>query len=264
MNIIFGIYDKLTPESVGPIKAFIQTLRSYYDGKIVIFSSLIDQDVCDFFQKYNIELIPKKTYDDKYNIHPSIIYATKRFVYYYYYLQQHPYSNILMIDTTDSLIQGNPFEIMSIYPNYSTIVSQEYKTIDECPYNSTWSKDFYSKEYDYYKNTPIICSGVIYTKFESNFYKILFKEINRAHEIGIFQQVIDQAYVNNITRLQKTDSTILPHYNPYFMHLGYTPKNEVTTEKNEIFINNIKPIIVHQYNRHYNLQWIDNTFQLNK
>jgi len=263
MKLIIGALEfrQTSNLNIEGVRAFCKTLRTYYSGDVVFFVRNIPPEIRTILVNANIELIEKDMYEQMYNIVPLGLNTSRR-IYYYLYLKFHPqYDQILAVDVYDVVFQNDPFRY---FFSKKITISEEAKTIFECPINKGWMEAEYNDELEHVIAKPILCAGVIYGNHESTiqFSRKFFDEIRRSQKLHNGKPpYLDQAFVEYIFHTKIPDATILPYVNPAVMHVGHEANENILFSNHGIIIRGERPAIIHQYNRHQNLtNWINSTF----
>ena len=166
---------------------------------------------------------------------------------------------ILLSDSKDVFFQGDPFEDNQKY----IIFGEEPTTIEECPFNSRWIKNLYTREiFEELKNSPVLCSGVTLGKYIDviAYTEAMASEIKNNTLRLIGSSGSDQGIHNKILHMDKVityktsrngDELIATlHYSDLREFLFRETQGLLTKERRLVKI-------VHQYDRHEKLaEWI--------
>ena len=247
----------MQPYDYRGLKVFCKSLREHYNGDCVFFIRNVPPQALDILKECNIKTIEKSEYEQKYNIVKFGINATRR-VYNYLFLKNNPqYTDIISIDVTDVYIQSNPFEANT---NGKAQISEEAVLIKDCRINAGWITGNYGDEaFKLIGNKPILCAGIIRANNE-NTKKISKLFINEVQELfkrsgGTKFGNLDQAHIEYMFHSLDFDKEILPYLNSSYMHIGHTKREDLSINNGVISISNkITPNIVHQYNRHADIE----------
>jgi len=182
---------------------------------------------------------------------------THRFFLYYYFLKKEGYQTILFTDVTDVIFQRHP---LSLHANTGIHVFQENDAfvIGNIIHNSRWIKEAFGEEvFRTMQNEPIYCAGTIIAKDESVF-AFLKDFINIVLDYHISPRIegIDQGVFNYmVSYLKKPYFRSHPNGEHVFT-MDLQPEAEIVYTEGKLFMKGKEetmPSIVHQYNRHENL-----------
>lgn len=152
-NLVMGLAFGYTVEKV---QNFIQSLRQYYDGDVVMITDPIDQTMADYYEKYNV-----MTYvvEQKFNIK---LIGFARWQLYLEVLNEHfpEVENIILSDIRDVVFQDNPFNHLS---GADLDFSIDQNTVGNCQeHNAKWIRDIYGEEeLERAKDQWILCAGLV-------------------------------------------------------------------------------------------------------
>jgi len=263
MKLVLASLEFLVqPYDYRGLKVFCKSLREHYDGDCVFFTRNVPPQAMDILKENNITSIEKSEYEEKYNIVKFGINATRR-LYNYLFLKNNPkYTDIISIDVTDVVIQSDPFKAKS---DGKAQISEEAVLIKDCTINAGWiSGNYGDKEFELIGNKPILCAGIIRANNE-NTQKLSKIFINEVQELfkrsrGTKFGNLDQAHIEYMFHSLDFDKEILPYVNDSYMHIGHTKRDDLSIDNGTITISsslgNITPNIVHQYNRHADIEGI--------
>ena len=105
-----------------------------------------------------------------------------------------------------------------------------------------------------------MCAGIIRANNQNTqaVSRMFFKEVQDLYirSNGTKFGNLDQAHIEYIFHTQPFDKEILPYLNPSFVHIGHTVRNniEISNADNSLCISGITPSMVHQYNRHKDVE----------
>lgn len=247
----------MQPYDYRGLKVFCKSLRKYYDGDCVFFVRNLPQSATDILAQNNIKTIDKGDYEAKYKMIKFGINATRR-VYYYLFLKNNPqYTDILSTDVTDVVFQSNPFAVQT---TGTAQISEEAVLIKDCKINAGWITGNYDEAtFRQIGNKPILCAGIIRANNQNTqtTSKLFIKEVQDLYvrSNGTKFGNLDQAHIEYIFHTQNFDKEILPYLNKSFVHIGHTVRNDIEiNEDGSLCISSITPTMVHQYNRHKDIE----------
>ena len=220
------------------VKPFLNSLLATgYSGGIVAVSN--NCGATSYLKSQGVEIL--EDIDNKYPIN------SRRFLTYRDYLQ--PISEpVIICDIRDIIFQTNPEKNMPV-DGVNVFCEYEEMTIGKCPYNSKWMKVIFgSVEWRF---LSIICAGVTsgrLTEYCDAVWKFL------AHlppTVGL-----DQAVHNHLVYSGLVKANIYPNELGEVYTVGYMPRETVPISEDGLIHNKAGeiPCIVHQYDRHKNLQ----------
>jgi len=168
---------------------------------------------------------------------------------------RHEFDNVLLTDSRDVVLQKNPFEFI----NGRVLSGLEEQCIGRCALNSEWLRHLYGNEVcEILSNRNIICAGVTMgpvreieqylTQMCGEIWRCLYKVAMAAqYDQGIHNYLIYKGSVSaELTSNQEGIIATLHHENP---------SNIQTNESSSaVIVQGKLPAIVHQYDRHRNLQ----------
>lgn len=257
MKLILGSLEFLMePYNVSGLKVFCKSLREHYNDDCVLFVRNLPTEADDILKQSNIQTINKTEYETKYNIVRFGINATRR-VYNYLFLKNNPqYTDIISTDITDVLVQDDPFKIST---DGSAQIAEEAKQIKDCTINAGWISGNYGEEaYNNLQNKPILCAGIIRANNENTKHltKMFVNEVQELYwrSQGTKFGNLDQAHIEYIFHCLTFNKQILPYLNQSFIHIGHTSKEDISVTKNKITISETTPSLIHQYNRHKEIE----------
>ena len=165
---------------------------------------------------------------------------------------------VMLSDVRDVILQGNPFQSMQAAGLHTGL---EGVTVASNPSNSTWIKDAYGLEvYGRLADQVSVCSGVsIGTRSDMAAYLEAFcdesSEVMRAKGTANLP-VWDQAFHIKMLLLDHYPHIKIP-VNGFISTLGMIEAHRVSiNDQREVLVDGIKPLVVHQYDRHPELSKI--------
>lgn len=254
-------FQGLTQHTAG-VEIFLKSLRKYYNGDVVFFTRNLHPTTKQLLDSFNIIQIDKTEFEQQHKIVRLGINATRR-LYYYIWLQEQDYDQILMADIFDVVFQSDPFEVYqnpfyvhAFNSDNVSIISEEARKIGECPINSGWIQAHYGT--DIFKKLcgkPILCAGLIFGNKEQtlNINKLFIDEVKSMYGRPGFGN-LDQAHIEYLFHTKDFPKLIVDYLNDDFMHIGHTKNEDIKFDNGRILIEDRYPSIVHQYNRHQNIQ----------
>lgn len=182
---------------------------------------------------------------------------THRFFLYYHFLKKERYQNILFTDVTDVIFQHHP---LSLTTNAGLHVFQENDAfvIGDIVHNSRWIKEAFGEAvFHSLQSEPIYCAGTIIASDEAVF-AFLKDFINIVLDYNISPRIegIDQGVFNYMISYLKQPYFRLHKNGEHVFTMDLQPENEVVYSGGKLFMKGKEettPSIVHQYNRHKNL-----------
>jgi hypothetical protein len=259
MKLILGSLEYLMqPYNFDGLKVFCKSLRKHYDGDCVFFVRNLPSEAMSLLIQHDIKTINKTEYEAQYNIVQFGINATRR-VYNYLFLKKNPqYTDIISTDITDVFVQFDPFSTVT---SGNAQIAEEAKLIKECKINAGWiSGNYGEQDFERLASKPILCAGIIRADNENTktVSKLFVQEVQNLYwrSQGTKFGNLDQAHIEYIFHTNAFNQEILPYLNDSFVHIGHTLPEDlvIDTNTNQIKINNKIPALVHQYNRHKNVE----------
>lgn len=248
-NVILGSVSGLNIEYIKP---FISSLKkSGFNGELCLFIDRVSDNTIDYLSKYNtqyeINLSPFHIDNRNISIH------CYRYILYQTYLSDNKdYSNIMLTDVRDVIFQNDPFDFE--FSNLCCFLEDKGKTINSCPYNSSWIHNAFGadtlKEIGSYN---ISCSGVTVGSY-SSIIPYLDKMAYFINKLGSNANTtgIDQGIHNYIVHKKLIDYKFFENLDGPVLTMGYTDPKSLHFKNDGFIINNNGDIIniLHQYDRH--------------
>lgn len=182
---------------------------------------------------------------------------THRFFLYYFFLKQSGYRSILFSDVTDVIFQRHPLSLNE-GPGLHVFGENDAFVIGDIIHNTRWIKEAFGEEvFREMEHSPIYCAGTIIAKDETVF-DFLKDFINIVLDYHISPRIegIDQGVFNYmISYLKKPYFRLHPNGDHVFT-MDLQPEQEIVYTGGKLFMKGKEgtlPSIVHQYNRHENL-----------
>src|SRR5215469_8377833 len=135
MDVILGACA-LYPE--GKVRPFIESLRRWYDGNVVLVTARLPSDTKSLLKRHavhEIEIDLSPPYTD--------IQSHRYQVYFDFLRANIAIDRIFLVDVRDVFFQGNPF---NSFPDHDLAVYLEEEIIGNCPHNRKWIDAFYGPE----------------------------------------------------------------------------------------------------------------------
>ena len=112
------------------IRVFVKSSKLYCD-KLTIIVLNIEQNLRDFLEQENVNIIEGSELAQKYNINTNISPFTLKVIFYYLYIKHYTKSkNVFICDITDNYFKGNVFNLLS--EDKSIFVASEDNKIKNC------------------------------------------------------------------------------------------------------------------------------------
>ena len=203
--------------------------------------------ICNVLFKVSRKLSPSKFIKLFLNTYHSQV---GRYAFYYTYLKQHPYNNILFTDVRDVVFQSDPFsgfnEKLAVFHESPSI-----KIKDET-FNRNWIKEGFGEDiYKMMANEKIYCSGTILGNYEGimTFLEIFISTCLKysipynikGMDQGIFNYLI---HTNQLKQIKKHDN------GDRILTVAPDSFSEIAYKEGKLFFNSKAPAIVHQYDRY--------------
>jgi hypothetical protein len=251
MNLIIGAAVNY---NIKDISTFVKSFRKYNDTDkvILIFNDISNNQILlDFLSKYNIDYI---TYNSNFST-SGVEVAHNRFKLYEEFLNKNKeFKSILLTDIRDVFFQGNPFEniqeeefIYFFEEDKNSDIKSEFQHTD-------WIKKYFGEEnYKVFERKQILCSGN--TMASTNQMIIYLKKINYYIEDSIkFPFLRDHAFHNWIGHIEKDLFKNISHKEngDVVATIGLTlerSKDLIIMKDDYLYVSNMKPSLVHQYDR---------------
>ena len=247
MNLILGVAAGYKWQD---LKIFIKSIRKYFDDEVVLILNNPDTELIEGLKKYSIK------YENT-NILPKESFYL-RYKYYYNFLKQNKFENILITDTRDVFFQDNPFNF-----DYSKELNffLEDEIIENSTINSKWIKRTVGKKgLDQIKKNKISCCGqvignyagildycdkmknkIIEHKYKPSLHSLFFRRKIFGWDQGIHNYLVHSNFFKNIDFFDNEHGDIATiHYSGDF---------NFDDEDNLLNKNKKKYSIVHQYDR---------------
>ena len=182
---------------------------------------------------------------------------THRFFLYYYFLKQKRYTNVLFTDVTDVIFQKHPLA-MTEGAGVHVFRENEAFVVGDIIHNSRWIKEGFGEPvFRKMQNEPIYCAGTIIAK-DQTVFAFLKDFINIVLDCNISPRVegIDQGVFNYMISYLKKPYFCLHPNGEYVFTMDLQPQNEIVYAEGKLFMKGKEgtlPNIVHQYNRHEDL-----------
>lgn len=191
------------------IRVFVKSSKLYCD-KLTIIVLNIEQNLRDFLEQENVNIIEGSELAQKYNINTNISPFTLKVIFYYLYIKHYTKSkNVFICDITDNYFKGNVFNLLS--EDKSIFVASEDNKIKNCDVNGTWIRTCYGEYiYNQIRDKNIINSGTLLgTRDECiAFLDKVTKDCNQILS-KISYPIIDQAVYNKIVHLNEHKVNII-------------------------------------------------------
>lgn len=252
-NILLGAAVGYETEK---IRRFVLSFRKHNnaDDVYLLIHNNINDDTALFLKNNNIKHILYDNYD-KYKTRKNTI-NNNRYIYYLNFLKEKKYNNIILSDTRDVVFQLNPFKTL---PNEGFIYFfEEDLNVGEEPCNKNWiNLCFGESYYENIKNKKIICSGITIGSYDLilEYLRRMVDEISYLEPNISATTVVDQAVHIRIGYDDKTPLKhlkIIPNGNGLVGTIGLTLEvnsNYIELKNNLLYLQNIIPSIIHQYDR---------------
>lgn len=246
-NLIIGMaVNKVA--NIESVEIFCKSLRLHYDGDVCLITDNNDQTFVDYLKSFNINVIYVK---DKVTIE-ALMY--KRWLLPHTVItKQYPdTTNIILSDVRDIIYQADPFPHLS---GKELDLSAETKRIQECPrWNCMWIRDMYGEDtLQRVKNNWILCGGLMAGKRDGilKLCELMLEEYKRLKHI-----FTDQGSLNVFYAEGKLPEATIHHTGDALVATIGHALGVTYIDKDGYLIGNegIKPAIIHQYDRHPNLQ----------
>jgi len=263
-------YNRELTKDLG-VTIFLKSLRKFYEGHIVCFIRNVPIEIQQELKDANVELIDKDKFEKEHEMHQLGMYIM-RFFYFYIYLKDKQFDQILMIDLFDVVFQRDPFDSFNVLqiPSDKPVFCCEAQTINKCSINTKWINYTYGEDIlKQIGDKPIICAGAVYCKTKEaamKFFKIFKKEVvwtlNNIKEWHP-SLVMDQGLITKLVHTNPTNGFALDYLNSSLLHAGHVPANKLSIYNeynNDIGMDGIHkgviwiPAIIHQWNRHEHLK----------
>jgi len=193
--------------------------------------------------------IAKKTSEEAFlnDFINSYAILSARNAFYYKFLKQKKYANILLADIRDVVFQRDPFE------DYHGTLSgfQEALTIKEESYNSFWIKLAFGIEtLERIGDNKICCAGTIMGSYEGIMnYLECFLETYIQHEIPTNIFGIDQGVFNYIINSDKLKGVDINENGPRVLTISQQTLSDIKYQDGKLYFKGHLPAVVHQYDR---------------
>lgn len=250
-NIIIGTIYSL---NISDIKIFVESLRSVYGGRVLLFVNNLHQRVKDYLLSRNIEMIEASQ-------HQFMHINNYRFFLYKDFLEKNFFDNVFLTDVRDVFFQGDPFEYD--FPGGISASLEDKNVIETCPFNRNWVLNFYGNlVFEKVAKNKIICAGTIIGDYPS----IVSHIGNICNEIEHIGQRNP-----NLLRIPGADQTahdiicylrdrsyyvdFMDNEKSHIITVGNTEPASIKIEDDKIFNKGGIVKVVHQYDR------IESTFK---
>lgn len=170
-----------------------------------------------------------------------------RKAFYYRFLKQKKYANILLADIRDVVFQRDPFE-----DYHGTLsVFQEDLTIKEESFNRSWIKLVFGLEtLERIGDNKICCSGTIMGSHEGIMnYLECFLNIYMQYDIPINIVGIDQGVFNYIINSDKLNGIDINENGPRILTVSQQSLSDIKYQDGKLYFKGQLPAVVHQYDR---------------
>lgn len=169
-------------------------------------------------------------------------------------------SNVLLTDSRDVLIQGDPFALID-----GSLVSgleAEQMTIESCSINSSWIRTLYGKDgLSKIGGRRIVCSGVTMgpTQAIEKYLVEMCNEIETYLPKVASSDSIDQGIHNYLIGTGRISIETVDNTSGLIATLGYEKSFAISQDQSTglIRVYDKYPAIVHQYDRHSALETMD-------
>ena len=243
IGLSVGVYS-----AVQHVESFILSLRKYYDGQVCMIIDEKSEPMVDFLKKHNVDislvkskLTPESVMFNRWVLPRKVLIEKYKDV-----------ENVILPDTRDLIFQDNPFDFLSGKP---LDLSVETKLVKEClAYNKPWVLNLYGEEvYDQIKNNWILCAGVTGGKRKAI---IELCDVMVEEYIKFGTSFVDQCTLNVFYSQRKLPEAEL-HFTgeKLVATIGHSFGNTKLDSEGYLIGNNgIRPAMVHQYDRHKDVQ----------
>lgn len=248
MNLILGVAAGYKWKD---LKIFIKSIRKYFDDEVFLILNNPDNELIEELIKYSIKfeittIEPKKAF-------------YLRYKYYYSFLNNNKFKNILITDTRDVFFQDNPFKF-----NYSKKLNcfLEDEVIENSIINSKWIKHTVGKKkLDEIKKNKISCCGqvigtydgildyckvmknkIVEYKYKPSLHSILFNRKIIGWDQGIHNYLVYSNFFKDIDFFDNKHGDIAT--------LQYCSDFLFDNQENLINKNKKRYSVIHQYDRY--------------
>ena len=227
------------------IRVFVESAKRYCD-KLTIISSRLDQELIDFLNLNEVNVVSADNIAGKYNVNTSISPYTLKVIFFYLYCKHYcTSSNVYLCDFTDVCFQQNLFELIA---NDNPYVTSENYLIANCQTNTTWINLCYNTDiYNLLKKYEILNGGSILGKLTSviDLLKEMCLDMTQIiSRIGNYQN-IDQASLNKVVYFDRARYNILN--NLEIANLAHFENATTVLKKDKVSVNGKEPYVLHQY-----------------
>lgn len=179
--------------------------------------------------------------------------ASSRYAFYYKFLKDKQYRNILLTDTRDVYFQDNPFKNF----NYELAVFEEAKMykLKTDEYNSAWvKKAFGEKILDVIGDNTVCCSGTIMGS-QSGIMRFLKVFLDTCMKYNVSYKIVgvDQGVFNFVIYSGLLEFGKICLNGDRILTIPRDPLKDIFLVDGKVVYNNSEPNIVHQFDRHKNL-----------
>lgn len=241
------------------IELFLQSLNSFYDGTVVLFSNRnikIPNTRIDVVVEYwNPERDKSRlpvAFNDVINF--------RHYLYHDFLKSNKAIDAVMLSDVRDVVFQSDPFDML----NDKITVAVEDNTIEGCAINSNWMKSIFGEEYfTKVALQRIICAGTTIGTYQSILaYEeemiTLLEKWHNGLDSGEKNMVIDQAIHNYWCTDHKDNLIFSDNESGSILTMGHT-QNFAFNREGQLVNSLGKPYAaIHQFDR---VKWMERIFQ---
>ncbi len=267
-NLILGIIDKYTFDQISNFVKSLQLVN--FEGHVCLFAGPnIGVGTLSKIKKFDIEVISyakefpyvSDPHIDNFKRipHPIHIYNFRHFLYYDYLLKnKQKFAYTLITDVQDVVFQKDPFDF-HLEEFIYVAIENTLLPLGSCSWNSKWIRSGYDEDiFDYLKEKEMICAGTTLapTRLMLHYLKkiieefFIVKDTLRCADQAMHNKLIHYNEIKPISKSYNFDGPILT--------VGTEATYLLDEKKNLVSIRGEIIPIVHQYNRHKELNKIFN------
>ena len=181
-----------------------------------------------------------------------------RFFEYHEYLKNNQFTHVMLTDTRDVIIQENPFSasVQGLFLG----MEDHHTSIGHDSFHIKWISDVYGKQYlESIADQQISCAGVTFGDYGSvmNYLEVMIHEFMSLPYYMMVRSNYDQGIHNKLLYCNAFKHPILcqPLESP-ILTVGILDNNEIKMDNLGHILNKDGsiPMVVHQYDRHKNLE----------
>lgn len=237
---------------VHEVRAFVESLRRYYDGQAILLVSSRNPDLIQYLHARRIGTV---FFDCPYWMHIHVQLA--RYVRYGELLRPlgKTYERLLLTDVSDVIFQAHPFD-QAPDGEMLCFLEPNGRLIGHDPSNCQWIEQVFGPQVlERLKDKPISCSGTTIGTQEAimQYIELLLNHANpkkldqyrsyRGHDQGIHNFLLHTGALPGAKLIRNGE---------HVFTIGFVPENQMTVAPDGAILDceGRKAAIVHQYNYH--------------